>query len=63
MPPATNAQRKATDKYIKEKTDELKIRVPKGDKERIQTHAKVKDGSLNAFVNRAINEAMDRDKG
>lgn len=56
----TPAQRKATEKYIAEKTDELKIRVTKGKKDVIQDYAKSNGESTNAFVNRAIDETIDR---
>jgi predicted HicB family RNase H-like nuclease len=62
MSPVSKAQRMATDKYIKEKTDEIKIRVPKGQKEALQAHAEARGESLNGFVTRAINEAIERDK-
>ncbi len=38
------------DKYLKEKVDEFKVRVPKGQKQVIQDYAKSKGKSLNAFV-------------
>ena len=38
------------DKYLKEKVDEFKIRVPKGQKAVIQAHAKSKGKSLNSYV-------------
>ena len=56
----TPAQRKATDKYIAEKTDELKVRVPKGKKEAIQVYAKSTGESTNAFINRAIDETIEK---
>lgn len=58
---ATDAQRHARDKWISEKTDEIKFRVPKGNKERIQEHAKSQGESTNAFIYRAVNEAIERD--
>ena len=42
--------------------DELKVRVPKGHKDIIKAHAESKGESLNGFVNRAIDETMERDK-
>lgn len=58
----TESQKKASKKYI-ESLDELKIRVPKGQKTIIKAHAdKFDDGSVNAFVNRSIVETMERDK-
>lgn len=61
MPVTKPSQRKATDKYIKEKTDEIKIRVPKGKKEKIKEHAELNGESLNGFVNRAIDETIQND--
>ena len=61
--PVSKAQQKAVSKYMKENYDEIKARIPKGQKERIKTHAEVRGESLNAFINRAISETMERDKG
>ena len=55
------AQRKATDKYL-EKFDEMRVRVPAGRKAEIKAHAEAQGESLNSFMIRAMNEAMDRDK-
>ena len=57
----TDAQRKARDKWLKEKVDEVKFRVPKGKKVLIQEHAAQQGESVNAFLNRAVDEAMERD--
>ena len=57
----TEAQLRATRKYH-DKLDNLQIRVPKGAKATIAEHAAAQGESLNAFVVRAINEAMERDK-
>lgn len=54
------AQRKATDKYL-EKFDEMRVRAPAGRKAVIKAHAEAQGESLNAFINRAIDEAMERD--
>lgn len=54
------AQRKATDKYL-EKFDEMRVRVPKGQKDIAKAHAESKGESLNAFISRAITETMNRD--
>jgi predicted HicB family RNase H-like nuclease len=48
-------------RYNAKAYDQLPIRVHKGKKEEIQTHAAANGESLNAFVNRAIDEAMERD--
>ena len=57
----TEAQLRASKKYH-EKFDNLQIRVPIGEKELIAEHAASQSESLNAFVRRAISEAMTRDK-
>lgn len=56
----SEAQRKATDKYL-EKFDEMRVRVPKGRKDTVKAHAEAQGESLNAFINRAITETMERD--
>ena len=57
----SKAQQKAVAKYMKNNYDELKIRVPKGEKEQIKAHADNQSESLNGFVKRAIDETMKRD--
>lgn len=57
----TEAQKKAAEKYLSEKVENLQIRVPKGQKAIIKAHADSKAESLNAFVIRAITETMNRD--
>lgn len=58
----TEAQRRATAKWHKEKVEEIKFRVPVGEKESIQSHAKEQGESTNAFIYRAVKEAIERDK-
>ena len=57
----SEAQKKASIKYL-EKLDEIRIRMPKGQKEIIKTHAESRGESVNAFLNRAAQETMERDK-
>ena len=57
----SKAQQKAVAKYMKNNYDELKIRVQKGRKDIIKAHADKQGESVNGFVNRAINETMQRD--
>ena len=52
---------KVKDRYNAKAYDELKIRVPKGEKEQIKSHADTQGESLNGFVKRAIDETMQRD--
>lgn len=57
----TEARRRANEKYNAKAYEEIKVRVPKGKKEVIKTHAESNGESLNGFVNRAIDEAMKKD--
>lgn len=60
--PVSEAQRKASVKYL-EKLDEIRIRMPKGQKDTIKSHAEARGESVNGFINRAISETMERDSG
>lgn len=55
------AQRKATDKYL-EKFDEIRIRIPKGQKDTVKAHAEGRGESVNGFIGRAISETIERDR-
>lgn len=57
----TDARRKATAKYLKESVEDVRIRVPKGQKAIIKSHAEQQGESMNQFVIRAINDTMERD--
>ena len=57
----SKAQQKAVAKYMKNNQDELKVRVPKGRKDIIKAHAEKNGESVNGFVNRAIDETIQRD--
>ena len=54
-------QQASVAKYIKNHYDEIKLRVPKGTKEKLQAHASIRNESVNAFINRAITETVARD--
>ena len=60
--PASKAQQKAVAKYMKNNYDEIKLRVPKGEKEKIKSHAESNGESINGFIKRSIDETMERDK-
>ena len=60
--PVSKAQQRAVSKYMKENYDVYQIRMPKGRKAEIQAHAEARGESVNAFIGRAIAEAMERDK-
>lgn len=57
----STSQLRATKKYIREKLDEIKLRVPKGQREVIQQHAARQGESVNGFITRAVKETMKRD--
>lgn len=57
----TEARRRASAKYLHETVEDIRIRVPKGKKEIIRTHAANQGESMNQFVVRAIDEAMEHD--
>lgn len=58
----TDARRRANAKYLSETVEDVRIRVPKGQKAIIKAHADNQGESMNQFVIRAINEAMERDQ-
>ena len=49
------------DRYNAKAYDEIKVRVGKGQKDIIQSHAQACGESVNGFIGRAISEAIDRD--
>ena len=60
----TEKKRKAKwqNDYIAKAYDRINLTVPKGDKDKIKTHAEEMGESVNGFINRAMEETMDRDK-
>lgn len=59
--PYTKAGNEATKRWKKANQEEIKIPVPKGEREVIKDHAAAQGESLNKFVYRAIKETMARD--
>lgn len=57
----SEAQKRATAKYMKENLDEIKIRVPKGKKAEIKAHADSMGESINGFITRAIDNQISHD--
>lgn len=47
--------------WIAEKLDRINLTVPKGKKDTIKAHAEPQGESVNGFINRAIDETMERD--
>jgi len=58
----SKAQQKAVNKYVREKYDRVLVTFSKkGKKDTIKAHAEVCGESVNGFINRAIDETMERD--
>jgi predicted HicB family RNase H-like nuclease len=57
----SKAQQKAVNKYMAANYDRINLTVDKGRKDIIKAHADSKGESVNRFINRAINETIQRD--
>ena len=55
-------QQACVNKYVKENYDRVNVTFPKGKKDVLKTHAESRGESVNAFINRAVDEAMEREK-
>ena len=55
-------QQASVHKYVREHYDRISLTVPQGKKELIRMHAQSQGESLNAFIIRAADETMQRDK-
>ena len=61
-PYIVDGQHVQLEEYRKTKYEDLRIRVPKGKKEEIKDFVSKTGKSLNAFVNEAIDEKIEREK-
>lgn len=59
--PASKANQRAVHKYVKANYDRVEITTPKGKRDAIKAHAEAQGESVNSFINRAIDEAIERD--
>lgn len=55
-------QTRAKNKYNAKAYDRIALQVKKGLKDIIKAHAENRGESLNGFINKAIDEKMERDK-
>ncbi len=55
-------QQASVTKYVKDHYDRISVTVPQGKRDQIKAHAESQGESVNGFVNRAIDETIDRDK-
>lgn len=60
--PVSKAQQRAVNKYMANNYDRINLTVPKGQRDTIKAHAEARGESVNAFINRAIAQAMEQDK-
>lgn len=55
-------QQASVNKYVKANYDRINVTMPKGQKDVLKEHAESRGESVNAFINRAINNQIERDK-
>lgn len=60
--PTSKAQQRAVNKYVANNYDRVLVTMPKGEKDKIRSHAESRGESVNGFIGRAISETMERDK-
>lgn len=58
----TKANQRAVNKYVKNNYDRINVTMAKGKKDTLKAHAEAMGESVNAFINRAIDETLDRDQ-
>lgn len=59
--PVSKKQQACVNRYMSAHYDRINITVPKGKREVVKAHAEARGESSNAFINRAIDEAIERD--
>lgn len=57
----TEARKEGNRRWDAANLDRLSVAVPKGKKNSIKAHAESRGESVNAFINRAIDETMERE--
>lgn len=55
-------QQASVNKYVKANYDRINVTMPKGQKDIVKAHADSCGESVNAFINRAINNQIERDQ-
>ena len=56
--PYTESQKKASMKYMKEKTDDIRLRVPKGLKEKYLQEAEARGISMTKFIIQCVEKEL-----
>ena len=59
--PKTKTTAQIKNDYAKKVYDDVRLQVKKGKKDVIKAHAAAQGESVNGFINRAIDETMERD--
>ena len=62
MPPKTEAQKKAQKKYM-ETVATIQIRTTAEHRNKIKGYAEAQGESVNAYINKAIDQRMEREAG
>lgn len=57
----TDAQKRASIKYMQEKTDDIRLRVPKGTKDRWKAAADKAGVSMTKYVQDAVETRIDKE--
>lgn len=60
---AYERNKNAIKKYLAEKTDDIRVRVPKGKKDKYKAHAQSKGLSLNAYIIGLIEADIKKEQG
>lgn len=58
----TEAQKRATIKYLAEKTDDMKLRMPKGTKDRWKAAAEARGISLTQLIIQAVEKDIEKSR-
>ena len=59
--PKTKTTAQIKNDYAKKAYDDVRLQVKKGKKDIIKAHSEARGESVNGFINRAIDETMERD--
>lgn len=62
MAKVSKKQQACVNRYMQKAYDRINLTVPKGEKDTIKDHAESMGESVNAFIKRAIDETIARDK-
>ena len=54
-------QQASVNKYVRANYDRINVTFQKGEKETIKAHAEARGESVNAFIIRAVREALERE--